>query len=546
MKITYYGTSASEAWPALFCNCEACELARQLGGKNIRTRSQALVDTTLLLDFPPDTNYHAQQYHLDLRKVETLLITHSHHDHFFPYDICMRTENYATGLSDKKLTVYGNEEVESRFCQAARIDGSVSKFVRFQRLEPFDCVNTEDGYEITAVLADHNQPEKSLLYLIKKGGKQLLYAHDTGIFPEVTWKFLEGKRFDFVSLDCTALTRDWKKGHMGFEAVDQVRDRMTEMKCIDTKTTWASELNNAALGVIKDSDDKLYALMTTGSCLGTAVNMNVCEAAGVDPWAIETWEDFNAACDKIKAAGYTPVANYFTSAGALANANGSWLSYEGEQFNDNEAMLNGTWDWQNFGVILDYLQTWFDNGYLYEDCGTIKQADVIERCAQNECAFVVGIGTSFQTAVVAQNPEVKMAMIPICASKEGGARFCGIGEGASFGIWKDTDEMEVCKAFLNYVSQNADGINAAAGEISTLPCETTKSYGMQLMEEMESHYPDVFYDNLWDRKYMPSGMWSVFQVAAGMFCEDQSDESKAEVIEYLKENYTDLYEAAQE
>lgn len=41
-------------------------------------------------------------------------------------------------------------------------------------------------------------------------------------------------------------------------------------------------------------------------------------------------------------------------------------------------------------------------------------------------------------------------------------------------------------------------------------------------------------------------MWSVFQVAAGMFCEDQSDESKAEVIEYLKENYTDLYEAAQE
>ena len=155
-------------------------------------------------------------------------------------------------------------------------------------------------------------------------------------------------------------------------------------------------------------------------------------------------------------------------------------------------------------------------------------------------------GASFQTAVVAQNPEVKMAMIPICASKEGGARFCGIGEGASFGIWKDTDEMEVCKAFLNYVSQNADGINAAAGEISTLPCETTKSYGMQLMEEMESHYPDVFYDNLWDRKYMPSGMWSVFQVAAGMFCEDQSDESKAEVIEYLKENYTDLYEAAQE
>ncbi len=309
---------------------------------------------------------------------------------------------------------------------------------------------------------------------------------------------------------------------------------------------WADELNKAALGVIQDTDGKLYTLMTTGSCLGTAVNVTVCEKAGVDPWAIETWDDFNAACEKIKAAGFTPIANYFTSAGALANANGSWLSYEGAQFNDNEAMLNGTWDWADFKTILDYLQTWFDNGYLYADCGTIKQADAIERCARNECAFIVGIGTSYQTAVTAQNPEVVMAMIPICASKEGGARFCGIGEGASFGIWKDTKEMDACKAFLNYVSEHADGINSAAGEISTLPCQVSKSYGMSLMEEMESHYPDVFYDNLWDRKYMPSGMWSVFQVAAGMFCEDQSEESKQEVIAYLKENYTDLYEAAQE
>lgn len=309
---------------------------------------------------------------------------------------------------------------------------------------------------------------------------------------------------------------------------------------------WAADLNKAALGVIQDTDGKLYTLMTTGSCLGTAVNLNVCEDAGVDPWAIETWDDFNEACDKIKAAGYTPIANYFTSAGALANANGSWLSYEGAMFNDNEAMLNGTWDWENFRTILSYLKTWFDNGYLYEDCGTIAQPDAIERCAKNECAFVVGIGSSYQTAVVTQNPEVKMAMIPICASKEGGARFCGIGEGASFGIWKDTENMDVCKAFLNYVAENADGINVAAGEISTLPSETSKSYGMELMEEMESHFPDVFYDNLWDRKYMPSGMWGIFQNAAGMFCEDQSDSSIQNVIDYLKENYTDLYEAAKE
>lgn len=309
---------------------------------------------------------------------------------------------------------------------------------------------------------------------------------------------------------------------------------------------WAGDLSKAARGVIEDTDGKIYTLMTTGSCLGLAVNMDVCEAAGVDPWKIETWEDFNTACDKIKKAGYTAIGNYFTSAGALANCDGSWLTYEGEQFDDGAAMLNGTWDWKDYKAVLDYLQTWFDNGYLYEDAGTIAQSDVIERCAKDDVAFVVGIGTSFQAAVTALNPDVKMAMIPIPASKEGGARFVGIGEGASFGIWKDTENMEAAEQFLAYIVKNADGINAAAGEISTLPTETTKSYGMQMMEEMESHYPDVFYDNLWDRKYMPSGMWSIFQTAAGMFYEDQSEESKQEIIEYLKENYTDLFEAAQE
>lgn len=236
MKITYYGTSASEAWPALFCNCQACSLARKYGGKNIRTRSQTLIDTTLLIDFPPDTNYHAQILHLNLQTVRTLLITHSHHDHFFPYDICMRSSDFASGTSGSRLSVYGNETTEKEFRQAALICDNIGQFVTFRRLEPFEHVFTEDGYEVTALLADHNQPEKSLMYLISREGRTLFYAHDTGIFPECTWRFLEGKKVDFVSLDCTALSRNWQRGHMGFEAVDTVKERLTEMGCIGPET----------------------------------------------------------------------------------------------------------------------------------------------------------------------------------------------------------------------------------------------------------------------------------------------------------------------
>ena len=138
MKITYYGTSASEAWPALFCGCRACGLARKLGGKNIRSRSQALVDTSLLLDFPPDTGYHVQHLDLNLGPVRTVLITHSHHDHFFPYDLGMRMPGFAEGLGDYRLLVYGNETTEAKFREASKLYQGIGEFVEFRKIQPFE------------------------------------------------------------------------------------------------------------------------------------------------------------------------------------------------------------------------------------------------------------------------------------------------------------------------------------------------------------------------------------------------------------------------
>lgn len=48
MKIQYLGTAAAEGWPGIFCNCPVCREAVRRGGKNIRSRSQALVDDSLL------------------------------------------------------------------------------------------------------------------------------------------------------------------------------------------------------------------------------------------------------------------------------------------------------------------------------------------------------------------------------------------------------------------------------------------------------------------------------------------------------------------
>lgn len=89
MTIRYLGTAAAEGLPAVFCNCPACLNARRRGGRNVRTRSQVLVNDDFLIDFPMDTYLHALRFRLDLSAVRHVFITHSHMDHCYPQDLIM-------------------------------------------------------------------------------------------------------------------------------------------------------------------------------------------------------------------------------------------------------------------------------------------------------------------------------------------------------------------------------------------------------------------------------------------------------------------------
>ena len=110
MKIKYLGTAAAEGIPAVFCECETCQKAMSLGGKNIRTRSQALIDGKLLIDFPADTYIHSLMYGIKLCDIKHCLITHSHSDHLYPEEISMRNTNVFSHLKEKTpITFYSDQ-----------------------------------------------------------------------------------------------------------------------------------------------------------------------------------------------------------------------------------------------------------------------------------------------------------------------------------------------------------------------------------------------------------------------------------------------------
>lgn len=243
MKITYYGTAAAEAMPAFFCYCDHCERARKAGGKNIRTRSQALINDDLLIDFPADTYMHIVDYGLDLRSIENILITHSHMDHLCPADL----QNVRAPYAHRKpgagpVNVYSSHASSAAMLPDLVKSGTLGgDYIQPHTLTAFESVKI-GRYTVTPLKANHDSKIEPLIFVISDGEKTMLYGNDTGWFLPETWEYLEksGIRFDFVSLDCTCTCDDepYPNGHMNIVADTKVKEKMLEIGCADENTVF--------------------------------------------------------------------------------------------------------------------------------------------------------------------------------------------------------------------------------------------------------------------------------------------------------------------
>jgi len=253
MELRYLGTAAAEGWPGLFCQCDHCRRARQAGGRNLRSRSQAIVDEKLLIDFPPDTYLHVLQLGLDLTAVTDCLITHDHSDHLYAHDLAMRSGAFAHRFDKKALNLYATRpactKIEAVLSQYNEPEGpAVCHLVK--AFEPFSA----GPYQVVPLLADHAPECEPVIYRISRAGRTLLYAHDTGYFPEATWQYLadSGELLNLVSLDCTALQLDWRRGHMGLAACAEVRQRLFGLGLADSQTCFAINHFSHNGGLIHD------------------------------------------------------------------------------------------------------------------------------------------------------------------------------------------------------------------------------------------------------------------------------------------------------
>jgi len=261
MKLVFLGTAAAEGIPGLWCGCAICREARKRGGKDIRRRSSYLIDDDTMIDFGPDSFEQMRRENINLAALKRIFFTHAHEDHMSPVQLLYRrAPGFCTDVPDYKLDVLGSRRTLRELVRGIvssntpTLDGvNLSEYLRLNPIivKEGEWVKSGD-VEALPVPASHAPGLGAMIYVIRRGGKSVLIANDTGWLADEAWAMLDGLRLDAAVIECTIGFRnpDADKTHQGFNTTVKFRERLIGMRCIKEETpAYATHFSHNGLGL---------------------------------------------------------------------------------------------------------------------------------------------------------------------------------------------------------------------------------------------------------------------------------------------------------
>lgn len=220
MELRLLGTAAADGIPGLFSDDEVSCYARENGGKDVRTRSAALIDGVVKIDLPPETLSQLHRDGLDGLDWTALIFTHSDDDHLAVNEIQYAMFPF-TNFDHLPYPIYANPTVAERI--VARYPNWPIEIEITRSFKTF----THGEYTITPIRALHIADEDCHNLLVQRDGRTLLYATDTGIYPEETFEFLQDAQVHLLVIECTdGFCESDYIGHMGIKDCLMVVDRL--------------------------------------------------------------------------------------------------------------------------------------------------------------------------------------------------------------------------------------------------------------------------------------------------------------------------------
>ena len=313
---------------------------------------------------------------------------------------------------------------------------------------------------------------------------------------------------------------------------------------------WASDVSDAAKGVIQDKDGKFYVLPISIVLSSICFNKDVLEQSGVDWTKLKTMDDFDAACVKIRDAGFAPVIISGMDSGSAGSVLNPLLfmqfatptSPSHAQLDSHlDGTINITEEW---APCFEKMLEWRDNNFYNADYLTQDQPGGHKMLGNGTGAFYFR-NTANIASALSYYPDANLGLLPFPAmTEDGGASMC-ISEGTTFGIWKDTEYEAECKDFLNWLAQPEVAGRFFAFDGGTAGLKSTPDHsliGKLHQEVIEAYGEDIYYDNIFDRKYLPNGVWNSMCEATSMLL---NNTPVPEVGKYMQEGFDSCYAEAQ-
>lgn len=192
-----------------------------MGGKDLRSRTSALIDGELKIDLPPDTHHHALTQGLDMSAIKHLLFTHGHDDHCAGYELQYLSWMFIPYAVEQPLEVLAPRTTIKKICTQL---GDEPLPLSLQAVEPWQTVPF-GRWHVTPVIANHDPKQVCFNYLISDGQKTLHYATDTGWYKDETWDFLRSRHIDGAVIECSkGPIEGGYSGHLSISQVVEMRD----------------------------------------------------------------------------------------------------------------------------------------------------------------------------------------------------------------------------------------------------------------------------------------------------------------------------------
>lgn len=180
MNVKCLGTGAADFLPTLKTT------DRFTVNKNVRRSTSTLIDEALLIDCGPHVADAVSLFGVAVEKIEALLLTHPHSDHW-NVDV---VASIAAQLPHP-LHLWYHEQVSM-----PDIPNTVKHPMRIR--EEYDVC----GYAVTPLVANHDVIG-CVHYSIEKDGKKLFYGADGAWLLSDTYGYMRGRLYDAIILDAT-------------------------------------------------------------------------------------------------------------------------------------------------------------------------------------------------------------------------------------------------------------------------------------------------------------------------------------------------------